>query len=102
MNDQSITTLSCSTLWAHPEHEWIGPTTRNRYRCRGNKEIPMGKISTTFGAENEKEGMTAAELKKALEGVPDGYAPKVRVNFHGRIKSVTIGSDESDGQSSSH
>lgn len=50
---------------------------------------------TTVKAEDEKAGMTAGEIRAALEGVPDGVRPRVRVGsaFNsdgGFVRRVTV------------
>jgi hypothetical protein len=50
---------------------------------------------TTTEADNPREGMTAGELRAALQGVADTATITARVTMGGKLKSITVASPRS-------
>jgi hypothetical protein len=44
----------------------------------------------TIHAHNKKEGMTAVEIRNALDMVPDDMVPQVVISISGRIKTIRV------------
>lgn len=54
----------------------------------------MGKRTSQITADDKTQGFTARELRAALDGVPDDAEVRATVTLRGRIKTLTVESDD--------